>query len=498
MKKFTGKYWKLDLLLGIVTLLVGVLAVEITSPAFGFSSMGEMGTSATGMALIRSILDPPPGSTNPFMGYVLNGTVHHYWNWPPNGFFVYARWLELLGDAHLSNAKVLSSLIYGLTALLLYFLLRKNKTSPITAMVGTVVFIFLPMHLKYGHMVYADIWLPFFWTLALFALEAKTLKRYWLFFLIILLGTSFMWFVIFLLPIPLVLKALNRFRVSKQMTIVVWLGVYLLAVGVVWFVLANFMDQYRVMKLENWSFHYLLRDINGFFPKLLNRLKYLGYESLSLVVLFILSYQPLRRLLDSEVRTEYKGLVHMVTILLAGLVLYALIMPVWFVGHHYGLSMFSVLIATSIALILNIVERYKKRIYVRNVLLVIGITIGLNVIFPSNHAKVEHVNQISQVINQQNFDQHPCIFIDLHDFHQWEHAVDFGIKELTEGYIFNKDFLQESPDATRFEVAKKKLDLAGFSDFQTDRYLVVTNTELHKPENLILELDDIRLYQFEQ
>ncbi len=497
MKKFNGNHQRPNLLWGGVVFCVGVVAVWLTTPSFGFSSMGEMGTSATGMALIRSIIDPPPGTSSPFMGYVFNGTIHHYWNWPPNGFRVYAWWLDLTGVDTLSAARMLSAIVYGFSALFFYGVLRKNKVSQATAFASSLVFLFLPLHLKYGHMVYSDIWLPFFWTLALYALKAESLNRYWLFALIILLGTTFMWFVIFLLPFPLVMKLLRKYYFSKQVGIAIWVGVYMMALSAVWILVMNFSDEYRILKLESWSFHKLLRDDTDFFPQLVDRIKYLGYESLSLLVLFGISVKALKRWPEAEIQTRVQGLIKLITILFSGLLLYVLIMPKWFVVHHYGVSMFSVLIATAIAFVLSVVEHLAREVYVRNTLSVVLLTLVLYAIFPSDRKHVASVNRLSEAINQQTFAQKPCIFIDLKNFRQWQHAVDFGIKELTEGYIFNQDFLHPNQEEKWFQQASDQLDALGISDYDPNRFLIITNDETHTQtsERLVVEIDKVRVYQ---
>ena len=162
MKKLSiPQRWKV-LLSGLFIFLWAIFIIYLTLPE-GFRYDSDANLSGVGMALSKTYLNPPLQAPKNYQGYITNGRLDVYNNWPSLSFKSLALWFKLVNDDSLYSARVFSVLIYGINAVLFFILLIKNKISIQVATLSSVVFAVLPFHLRYGSLVYADIWLVTFW-----------------------------------------------------------------------------------------------------------------------------------------------------------------------------------------------------------------------------------------------------------------------------------------------------------------------------------------------
>lgn len=438
-----------------------------------FEHYGDMGTSATGVAIARSYYNNLATEFKDPPGYLYNGEYAIYGNWPAIGFIVLSKWFELFGNDDILTARLLPSLLYALCALAFFILLIRCKLDLSVCFLSSLLFAVLPYHLEFGKLIFSDMWLLPFWLSCLLIYTGRN-KYHWLILPISIVGAfGFMWFAIFTIPAWMILfffKKQNHPFLSK----IKWLiGLILVLLVVQWLLFHSYETSYPLLQLKKWTFFgfdYSGKDIE----KVVKRPVTLLYESLPILFVLALIQRRigLRKIWNKTCKEEV--LIKMLS--LCGLTLFCLVifLPNWVFTHSYGVGFFSVLIAGIGALLLQNIKSQLEWSSNLIGLLMILCSIGLNLIYPffskgyRNEASVS--NEIIDVISKDELisNVRPIVFFHLPKNGNlvWPHGLQFGIKEDTRSYIFNNDSLESVQQLSNyFDTGIKRLSAKGIHDF---------------------------------
>jgi hypothetical protein len=509
MSKLLNNFMRSQLSLSLTVFLAGMLIVVLTITDEAFFSIADMGNSAIGMALSRTIHKPIAGAPEPFLGYILNGSFTWYGNWPPIGFQTLAWWFDLTQDDSIWNARIFSALVYGFNAMLFFLLMLKTRLSKQVSLLSALIFILLPFHLEYGKLIYPDIWVLTFWLLALLTYTPGTVKKYWLFALIIIIGSlMFMWFIIFMLPLPLLIYWFKKRNWSPGWQLLSLLAIVAVIYTVQWGLFKFAGDNYLVQSLTRWSVfgleEYLLQNPGMVIKRALT----LSYESSPVILLLILS-MPLigkKRLVNKLKQREPVG--YILKVAFITLFIYVAAVPSWFINHTHATGMFAIFFSTSIAFLLQALQdEHPKRVLSNSIITAsCSLVMFLGIPYLSSGRINDYQNNVNGILalieQKRSNEQALCLFFELSDSSEiWPPALIFAIKEQSDTYVF----FQENPLSHRtleehFRAGMNNLISIGIDNFDTTRVIFITDMPQKYSELIVLDsvqLTTINAYEID-
>lgn len=433
------KFW-----LAFLLLVTATLAVHQTMPKHEFRYNPDIGISTYGMALAKTYLNPPEAVPTGFQGYVLNGVLTPYQSWPPLGFKILATWFKITGQSDIYIARLFYALLYGLNAVLFFvFLIRSNVSSRV-AFFSTLCFIFLPSHLDFAFLIHVDQWFVTFWLLALLCFKPNGILKNWPFFLIILLSLKFVWFAIFLFPIPFILHLYRRYNFSSRQILSFLVAAVILIWGAQFFIFNILEENYLVQKFRAYSIFGLADLLNTFPIWLIKRIVSLGYEGLLLLPILLLQRGIYLKFSNYS---DWPKLYYSILGMSLALFLYVICFVNWFGMHRHGIGMFSILFASLAALLLSYLEKKSSRLSNIGGLSAIIVCIILFLSLPA-FTKIatpieEQDAEIVAFINKKRpaSEDKVCLFFDFPDIiAKGDFRFDMGqfaIREYTNAYTFN-------------------------------------------------------------
>lgn len=463
--------------------LLGCTMSIFLSPNDMYLSIADMGNSATGLELGRTMFRKPSMAPELFLGYVLNGEFTWYSNWPTIGFKVFSWWFMLMKDDTMETARLFCSVIYGINALLFFCLMLKWGTSRIVALMSTLLFISLPFHLLYGRMVFADIWLNTFWIIGCIIYKPGNRNSYWAFLLVICLGAiNFMWFVIFIAPTPLFLNILRSKDWTYRVFFLRLTGVVMVILLIQW-ILFSINESYIVLSLQRWTIFELKPYFEIDKSNVFRRLAALAFEFFPLFFLFFgsLGYLKWSGFLD---HMKSRPAINQLAVMsFSTLIIFVFSVPVWFFNHTYANGMFSVFIAVSAATIMCALERVSIRRFTIHSLGAIAISCSLFLLIPfvtSNTVEqygimVKSLSDLVELSSEKS--EKICLFFDWpKDNSTWFHAVELAVKVEDNSYIFEMRPEKANTDLSSwFLSGMQKLNKIGYNDFSTEKAIYVSD-----------------------
>ena len=422
------KRLKPKLLLSLCWLGLGTALVVATTPLDTFFLPNDQNVSAYGLALSYSHLNPDV----PCQGFVRNGAYECYVNWSPWVFRLYAGWFTLTGDTSLANARLLSALIYGLSGLLFFWMLLRHGASLSVSSWATLLYLTLPLHLTFGGLVYANVWLLPFWTLALLVYHPDQPRTLWGFSFVILLGTLFMWFTCFLLPLPWLHHWARRAGAAAWQRMG-WgfLAVVILALVSLILLSVAFPEAYRVASLLKWTWWRSEPLPASGIPHLLKVGGILGVEMLSFL---LLAWMIRGRNRIKGIPTQ--GPSHLGALLLGGLLLYVICLPKWFELHLMGVTFFSLALGLGLAAVLQNFDsaRPLRRMAGLMVLLHLVLFAGLKVsVAAYTRPQAEAYQALESVLQEA---PPSVLFLDVPPTPQYAWLRPMALQTLTQNYVF--------------------------------------------------------------
>ncbi|MCE7993705.1 MAG: hypothetical protein HEP71_17095 [Roseivirga sp.] len=476
------------------------LAVYLTMPQHEFKYNPDVGNSPYGMAIAKTYQNMPENTGNWARGYVLNGELTIYANWPPMAFKLLAEWFEFTGRDDIYTARIWYALLYAINALLFYALLKGLKVNTAIAFIASISFIFLPSHLDFGALIYVDQWLITFWLLAWIAyFQDKVLSKI-LFYIIVLSGFLFFhWFIIFLLPIPFLLFLLKRYRPGIGRLTLILVAVMVIVWAVQYSLFSLYKDSYFFQKFRVYSI-FGLASVPGSYPvALLKRIVSLGYEAAVLVPLFLLAgFFSVRH----KHFIKWPQLYSLLSGNLLALISYTICFVHWFGYHRHGLGMFSILIGGAVALGLSYLKSRSLPRFRYACVLVILVPLSLFMALPAITKVADEVEQQDEQIanfinaNRTSQDLKACLFFDQPGI-AGTHIVrfdlsEFALREYTNAYTFNLYEMEKQVSITedlKHGIAKLKKN--GFVDFDPSLVFMVSKKHYEFDETVITGLNSI-------
>ncbi|MFY0594223.1 ArnT family glycosyltransferase [Roseivirga sp.] len=477
------------LFLGFLLGLMGFAMVWLTMNKHAFNYSMDVEISPYGHALSNTKIELDDKFSESGMGIILNGEYSIYGNWPAWPFLLQSSWYQALGRNDIYASRLWSAAIYGLNASLFFLLIYRIGKEIWVAVISTALFAMLPLHLSYGSLIFSDIWFVTFWLLALLTYQHNSLKYYWLFSLIILVGSLFFWFVIFLLPAPLIIYFFRKKRLKLK-----WiLGIISLLVITIWLaqwvLVLQFPESYAIDSMRKHSFLGLFSNKKYYLIKLIKRAGTLLYELMPLMPI-LLFYDKWPELIN-QIKGKWREdrLCQVLTVLMLGYLLYIAAFTQWFAGHEQGVGMFSILIASSAALLLSEMKPYLKK---RPFLLRSGLSIGLsltlffclNLVQSREEAVEVQDEQISAFVNnaKDGSDRRVCLFFDVPRYVRLHLRIGkFAIRKYTNGYTFNIDEMPEQSNITEvLGYGVNQLYENGIENFDGQTVFLISD----KPHNL--------------
>ena len=483
------------------------LAIITSTIPDGFEHIGDMGTSGTGVAISRTYYDKELNQLASLPGYIFDGEYNVYANWPPFGFKVLAAWFHLLGEDSIYNARLLPSLLYALSAVLVFILLLRCKLDWEIALISAVLFSVLPYHLEFGKLIFSDMWLMPFW-LFCFLIYSGRPKYHWLIIPLSLIGfLGFMWFAIFVIPAFIFIKLIKRYKLEFWQIAFCIVGIALFA----------FISQLTLSSLSQNGTHPLLVALKRWtvfgwqsderlLYRLFRRPLSLLYEGFPVLILLIIL---LKKMGVQQLKIQKSENLIRVTLFI-GLTLffYVVFLPNWFVTHTYGVGFFGVLIVFFAAFLLQMTkETFGKKVSsIGGVLMIfcsLGMYFGYRLLSEGYENEPEKVKEIISYVDSENEYIHPTIFFDLcskENIFEWPHAFQIGIKEKARSYVFSSDSVMNfSTLENYFHGGFNKLRSLGRYDFDSlETYLVTVRTKRNVADlNILdtLQLGSLNVYR---
>lgn len=481
-------------LLGFMLFCIAFAAVYLTMPKHDFRYNIEVAMSPIGMSLSRMYADMPETAPENFQGFIHNGEYVIYRNWLPASFKVLASWFNLTNHDDVFTARILSALVYALNALLFFILLLKFRLSKQVAFLSSIIFILLPSHLDFGALIYADIWFPTFWLLALLVLHRNRPYTYLLFFLVLLIGFRFHSFVIVLLPAPLLLYLLQKFNFKLLPSVLISTLSALLILSIEWYFINRHSNNYLFQALAKYSLFGMIEQGDFHYLWFLKRLISLIFEGGFLIA--IVGFLGWRRIGFTKSLILHKEVNYALGLLFFGLLFYIVAFTNWFGIHRHGVSMFAILFAVSGAYLLSNLEKSSKLLRNKAGLTAIGICLILFATLPlvtteSLEAKYQDDKLITFINSQRQDDSiRIAVFFDI-DIEENSIGLkysDFAISVLTRCYTFElKDFSNKLGTKHAIYSGINKLEALGMNDFHTEKVIVVTEKQIDLAEMQILD-----------
>jgi len=483
--------------------VIAFVIIVLTIPD-GFEHYGDMGTSATGVALSRSYYDQTLDKYTHAPGYIVNGSYNVYANWPSFGFKVLAGWYHLFGEDSIYNARLLPSLLYSLSALLFFVLLLRCDIDLGVSFISALLFSVLPYHLEFGKLIFSDMWLIPFWLLCLLIFTGNK-RHHWIIIPIAIIGTiGFMWFVVFAIPSLIIYKFLYHFKLKAPQIGVLLVSLIGITLILQWISFSIFQGVPIVDHLEKWTL-FGLEFNEKFVEYLIKRPITLIYEAFSTLLLaaFLIKSMSFTEVLRKG--KEKEELIKVLTLALLVIFCFVIFLPKWPIVHAYGVGFFSILIAGCSALLLQVAKDSLQIHLSTTGTLMIACSLGMYFFYPvlSKGYKNEAVKtkKISNYINKHQTEfGTPTIFFDINDEEiDWHHSFRFGIKEETRSYIFQYgDILDISELPNKIDQGFNNLKKLGKQDFDKTYTYFVTDQKVSLQSVDVLDsldLDDVHLYK---
>ncbi len=438
-----ARKWLCTTGIGLMLFTFAFVAIVATLPK-NFDSSMDTALSSTGLALSRAYYDNGLAPIMKQPGFIYNGTRQVYANWPALGFKTMAAWYRVLGGDSIYQARLLSALLYAVSAVLLFALLLRCNVSMSIATIGTLWFIVLPYHLEFGKLIYADMWLLPFW-LACFLINTYKSKYRWLIVPLALVGgLGFMWFVLFVLIALCFIVCSRRFAWSAPNGALFAVGLLLVAYGMQYALISAFPETRLFMGLDQWSVFSLFGHPDVALKQLVQTSLRLFYESFSVVVIICLALSSQGSDVWQNIFSDPKknDTLSIMLLTLGGL---CLLFPSWILTHNTGTAFFSVLIATAGAFVLQAwtKPKFKTKLYLGGGC--IAVTLLLFIILPQvnkdSSAVFQKIDQVTAYIDDTDRHQmtQPNIVIKFHRKSNWAESLSMmlGVKEATRSYIFS-------------------------------------------------------------
>lgn len=492
-----NKWW-----ISIAVFAIGFLAVYQTMPKHEFRYNPDVGISTYGIAMSKAYTQIPEGVPWWKHGYVLNGEAKGIVNWPAMAFKVLAKWFNLTGQKDIYSARLWYAILYGFNAFLFFVFMLSAKVRMNVACISTLCFIFLPSHLDFGALIYADQWFITICLLALISFASKTAIGQLFFYLFILAGFFFHWFTLFFLPAPLLYWLVKHYKLEVKQIILLSMTTMLI-IWVGQFLLFEFSgDRPFVQKLQVYSI-FGLTDVPGSYPTaLLKRFVSLGYEAALIIPLMMLIGTSIVRKRSFR---NHPRLTHCLLIISIALFLYFTSFVNWFGYHRHGLGMFSFLIAGLAALLLSHLHLISEKKF--RYASIITITLPIVMFFSLSLMTKEAIEvkqqdlRIAELINikRTNNNKKACLFFDESGIGGTDtirfDISEFALREYTNAYTFNLYEMEAQPTTTAdLQYGISKLKINGIIDF--DPRLVFMISKNHHQFDKGKVVDSVKINQF--
>ena len=420
--------------------MIAFLASHTTIPEDGFAyHSSDFLISPYGMAMARSYYTPPPNPpVTPFQGYIFNGEYHQYWNWPPYGFKAYAYWFKLLGNDSIYYARLLSVLLYSINAVLLLLLLLKQDVKLSVAWIATLVFIFLPQHLRYSTLIYADAWLISFWLLMALLYKPYTLKRYGWLLIVALVGARFMHFTLLMLPAPIMIFLVQKYKLSSKHILIgaILLLILILTTEKILFILFGAFS-YSIQSLANHSIFNTEVVTNS--SLVLRRIASIIVEMIP--VIFLVSSKAFLARDEKEHRFN-KKLTSLILLFSITVFCFVVALSSWFFVHSHGVPIWSVLISLLVASILSTISSLRKvlTLGIISVMLTLLAYCLLPILLTQNTSLKEVENLVVELAEKykESATKRPAVFLKLSSDPNQLTLSAFSIKERTRSHVFEQ------------------------------------------------------------
>ncbi len=466
---------------------VGVVLIFLTAPFDSFFLPNDFNQSAYGMALSRSHQE---GVFELCPGFIENGEFQCYTNWPPFAFKVYALWFDFTQDNSLKNGRLVSAFVYGLSGCLFFWLLLVGGFSTRQSIVGGIIFLTLPFNLKFGSVIYSDIWLVPFWTLALLTFDPTRLHRKVLFLIIVLVGSLFMWFTLFMLPLPFLLNWTEK---NWRRTIGV---ISILIIAILLFqksFIEAFDENYMIISLKKWTF-FNDRVNNGFtVGRAISSFRNILLGCFLLPFLAYVLRFKLIPLADKKVKVLSRQVRTYLLIASGTLIIGFFSLPVWFQNHVSAASFFSLFTGLAICGILFQGGREDDRTGLKLGFLAILINVmafgALEVIANRKFgSRTEKHSEMKAFIEANiHSGERPVIFFNHPNEKAYQWLNHFTLKEQTNSYIFNCSEPGIPGVEACFQYGLTKLDSNGFRDFEMKKVIFISHDSGNNGANVIVQ-----------
>lgn len=487
----------------LLVAVLGFMTVYMVMPKHQFAGYIDWALSPVGMAMSQSYQIKFDNAPTGFQGYIENAQFVNYENWPPLSFKLLGWWYNLLGDSGIYSSRILSALIYGFNAMLFFLLLTRYGISKSVSIIANAIFIFLPFHLGYSYLIYADVWFPTFLLLALLV-YGKSSFRQLCYVLVVVVGTCFFWFTAFLLLASLFQRSvwLRKLSLKRKVFVGASLAMIFLIVGLI--VVKLFPDSYTIESFRRHSILGYLSSPLYYLGRSFERLGTLIFEALCLIPIlyFLAKDRGLKQLMSFR---GFEKLSEGLTITLLALGLYILVFPQWFVGHPQGLMMFSVPIGLIAAIGLSKVGkasavRYAGALSVLICFLLFFIrpelVLGIEEVERQDHEIVEFIQ------THRLSEQKVCLYYDMskEKGEVWNIGK-LGIEQYTNAYTFNLELLSKPLNLNRlFPKGLEMLKDLGVDDYNSETVFFITNNQHELKEFKVLDslnIDKVSVYQID-
>ncbi|MEL6537826.1 MAG: hypothetical protein AAFQ98_20565, partial [Bacteroidota bacterium] len=354
--------------------------------------------------------------------------------------------------------------------------LRYRMQVGLSALV-TVFFLTLPAHLRFGIMIFADSWLVPLWALALWVYRPEKPRSWWLFILVVVLSSLFMWFAVFLLPIPWVLHFAQRSRGQVALRgLGLFLGLALLVLAVQGGIVALWQDYFLVSSLQKWTIFKPKGQLNLSVPLLARQTAALLQEALPILLVLVVWFIGRRKFPTLFSTTAPRGLGHLAVLMGLALVLMVIAVPLWFQVHAKVVSFFALFFALALAWLLQQWDSASKTAWLLSVL---AIFFNLSIIswdaLQQLASPIRDDIALEYYINQQRVeDQKLAVFMDIPAQPEYAWVNLYALIEQTDSYIFDSTLIGHPPQESSFSAGLRRLTELGVESLHTDRIIYLS------------------------
>lgn len=474
---------------GITLFFLGVFAVLIYSPKQGFHQGHDMNSSAYGMALSRSYLESFEAN-EAYKGFPKNGGYAYYFNWSPWVFQVFAAWFKFTKDDSIFNARIFTAIIYGISCLIFYLFLVKNCIQPRIAFFSTLLFLTLPIHLKFANLIFADIWLIPFWLTSLFFYQSKRKYTTILFTLTVLVGTLFMWFTIFLLPAAVLFHFWKELKNPSFKKLLLSTSITILLIWSVQALLVYETTDYRFYSLQKWTVFGFFETTPYSYKNIVREVFWLLLECSSILFFILFLYRKKNTApLSYSPRSENSPLDNLIILLSLTMVLFAFSVPIWLI-HMKAIAFLSITLGFVFVKMLSSKNtRYRIRsIHLTMILFFINlIGIGFIEVFYQIKGKerIEAYRDVIQKLEGQSHPDYKLAVFYLYGDNQKPLFHPFAVTTQTRNYFVDCNEMGYTNINQCIADGLNNLNKNGFSDYNREKVILISDKTADSDINII-------------